>query len=88
MASNGSNLLGRLLDPVAKCLTRESARELVALRADRKAQRRIDELAEAAGEGRLSPQERAEYEAYVAASSFIAILQSKARAILAGSESR
>ena len=88
MAANGSTLLDRLLDPVARCLTPESARELVALRADRKAQRRIEELAEAAGEGRLSAQERAEYEAYVAASSFIAILQSKARAILAGSEPR
>ena len=82
MSSNGSNLLDRLLDPVAQCLTPESARDLVALRADPAAQRRVEQLADAAGEGRLSADERAEYEAYVAASSFIAILQSKARAIL------
>jgi hypothetical protein len=75
-------LLDRLLDPVAQCLTPESARHLVDLRADEAAQNRIDQLADAATEDLLTPEERAEYEAYIAASSFIAILQSKARVLL------
>jgi hypothetical protein len=84
MAPNGSHhLLDRLLDPVAQCLTTESARHLVNLRSDSAAQARIEELATASTEGRLSSDDRAEYEAYVAANSFIAILQSKARALLA-----
>lgn len=60
----------------------ESARHLVELRADSAAQGRIEELAAASSAGSLSPEDRAEYEAYVAANSFIAILQSKARALL------
>lgn len=75
--------LDRLLDPLARCLTPESAERLVALRADPVAQEKIDALAQASSEGRLSAAERAEYEACVAASGFIAILQSKARALLA-----
>jgi hypothetical protein len=85
MAANPANgVLDRLLDPVARCLTAESAKHLVALRADPLAQNRIEQLAEGSTEGRLSLEERAEYEAYVAAASFIAILQSKARAMLSG----
>ena len=80
-AKNG--ILDRLLDPVARCLTIESARHLVALRADPVAQEQIEQFAEASTEGRLSPEQREEYEAYVAAATFIAILQSKARALLA-----
>src|SRR5437868_12931904 len=80
MLANPPNaVLNRLLDPLARCLTTESAKHLVALRADPLAQDRIEQLAEASTAGRLSPEERAEYEAYVAAASFIAILQSKAR---------
>lgn len=83
MATDEPNVaLDRMLDPLARCLTRESAERLVALRADPEAQAKIDTLAQASNEGRLSAEERAEYEAYVAASGFIAILQSKARALL------
>jgi hypothetical protein len=73
-----------MLDPVARCLTEESARHLIALRADPVAQDRIEQLADASTDGRLSPEEQAEYEAYIAASGFIAILQSKARLLLKG----
>src|SRR6476646_6277437 len=84
VANSSKGVLDRLLDPVARCLTLESAKHLVSLRADPLAQDRIDHLAEASTEGRLSPEDRAEYEAYVAAASFIATLQSKARAMLSG----
>ena len=83
MHSDSVNVLDRLLDPVARCLTPEAARHLLNLRADPAAQERIDQLAAASTEGRLSPEECAEYETYVVASSFIAILQSKARTLLA-----
>jgi molybdenum cofactor cytidylyltransferase len=52
---------------------------LRALRADSAVQSRVDELAEKSTSGTLTGEERSEYEAYVAASTFIAILQAKAR---------
>jgi hypothetical protein len=82
VAHSSINLMDRLLDPVAHCLTEESARHLAALQADPVAQDRIEQLAIASTEGQLSNEERAEYEAYLAVSGFIAILQSKARTIL------
>ena len=42
-------------------------------------QARVDVLAERANEGLLTPEERAEYEAYINADDFIAILKMKAR---------
>jgi hypothetical protein len=79
---NAASALDRLLDPVGRCLTPEVARALVALRADAETQARIDELADKCTEGTLSPTERAEYEAYVAAIDFLTILQAKARGTL------
>jgi hypothetical protein len=73
----------RLLEPVSRCLTPEVARQLVELRADRKLQKRIDTLADKCTEGQLTPEEREEYETYVRVSRFIAILQAKARKLLA-----
>jgi hypothetical protein len=75
--------LDRLLDPVAKCLTPDVARRLVALRADPETQARIDDLASKANEGTLSSVERVEYEGYVEAIDVVSILQAKARKILA-----
>jgi len=80
------DLLDRLLDPVGRCLTAEVARNIVDLRADPVAQARIDELADKSTEGQLSGEERTEYEAYVRAIDFIAVLQAKARAMLARGE--
>ena len=76
--------LDRLLDPLGRSLTPDAARQLVELRADAAAQRRMDELAGRCNEGRLTSDERAEYEAYVSAATLIAILQAKARAALSG----
>ena len=83
-ANTPTYVLDRVLDPVARCLNTESAKHLVALRADPQAQDRIEQLANLSTEGRLSSEERAEYDAYVAAATFIAILQSKARSLLLG----
>jgi hypothetical protein len=75
-------LLNQLVGPLSECLTPESARRLLALKADPKLQARVDELA-----GRhsrlLTPEARAEYGHYVSYSTFVAILKSKARQLLA-----
>ncbi len=76
------SVLDRLLDPLTRCLTAESARTLVELRADAVAQARIAELAGKCNEGRLTPEEHREYETYVHVGNVIAILQAKARLLL------
>jgi len=76
--------LDRILDPVGRVLTPEVARRLVALRVDARTQTHIDRLARRCNEGRLTEAERAEYETYVSAIDFVAVLQAKARALLAG----
>jgi hypothetical protein len=73
-----------MLDPVGRSLTPKAARRLADLRADPIVQQRVDELADRCNQGTLSADERAEYEAYVSAATVIAVLQSKARAVLAG----
>jgi hypothetical protein len=81
---NGSAaLLERLLDPVSRSLNAEAAKELIKLKADRRTQARVDELARKCNEGDLTAPERAEYERYVTAGNLVAILQVKARLILA-----
>jgi len=74
-----TSVLDRLLDPISRCLTGESARALATLEADPVAQARIDALAEKCNEGQLSPDERREYETYVHVGNVVAILQAKAR---------
>jgi hypothetical protein len=75
-------VLDRLLDPLARSFTPAAARALVKFRADPDIQARIAELAEKCNDGRLSPDERAEYERFVHAIDLISILQSKARRLL------
>jgi hypothetical protein len=74
--------LARLLEPVRRCLTPEVAKALVNLRADRAVQTRIDELADKCTEGALSAVEQSEYETYIHAIDFIAVLQAQARNLL------
>ncbi|PYR98496.1 MAG: hypothetical protein DMG15_21620 [Acidobacteria bacterium] len=76
-------VLERLLDPVSRSLNIEAARKLVQLKADAQTQARVDELARKCNEGELTSAERSEYEAFVTAGNLIAILQAKARLILA-----
>jgi len=79
-----TQVLNELLEPLSNCLTPEVARRVVALRASAAAQRRVDELAAKCNDGELSADERAEYEAYVMAGNLIAVIQAKARRLLAG----
>ncbi len=72
------------MEPVARSISPDLARELVGLRADAEVQAKIDDLAEKCNQGTLSADERAEYEGIVAAIHVIGILQRKAARILAG----
>jgi hypothetical protein len=78
-------VLDRLVDPLSRCLTPESARRLLKLRADPQLQALVDRLAEKCTEGTLSAEESAEYRAYVSFGTFVALLKSKARQFLAQS---
>lgn len=80
--STQTAVLNELLEPVGRCLTREAAEQLIALRASPSAQARIEELAVKATEGKLTKDEEVEYETYVSVGNFIAILQAKARTLL------
>jgi len=81
--SRNGRVLERLLEPVSSSLNEQAARKLIGLKADRKAQARVAELARKCNEGQLTPEERQQYETYVLAAEFIAILQAKARLLLA-----
>jgi hypothetical protein len=75
-------ILERLLDPIGRVLTPEVAQQLVTLQADPAVQVRLEELADKCTEGQLSAEERTEYETYVRAIEFVAVLQAKARRLL------
>lgn len=83
METTDPAVLSRFLDPLVRSLTPEAARSILAFRADRQTQDRIDGLAAKCNEGRLTPEERQEYEAYVEAIDTVALLQAKAREALA-----
>jgi hypothetical protein len=74
--------LDRLVEPIVRTLTPEVAKAIVALRADPELQERMDELAEKCNEGRLTADEREEYETNIRFGNFIAIIQAKARRML------
>jgi len=83
MTANGhGRVIERILDPVSSALNEEAARKLVGLKTDRKLQARVAKLARKCNDGELTQKERAEYEFYVMAGEFVAILQAKARVIL------
>ena len=69
-------------DPILGFFNVEQARAMVAYRGDQAIRARIEELARKNTEGELTEQERAEYEGYVQANKFIAILQAKAQKLL------
>lgn len=79
---HGSAVLDEMLEPVSRSLGLKTARALTALRVGGRMQARVEKLAEKCNEGRLTVSERAEYEAYIQASTLIGILQAKSRRIL------
>ena len=71
------------MEPLGRCLTPASAREILALRPDELARRRMGELAGRSSEGTLSPEEQAEHQLFVEVGDIVALLQAKARRFLA-----
>jgi hypothetical protein len=84
-AELASQVVDRLVDPLSRCLTPESARRLLEFRADPELQALVDQLAEKCNEGTMTPQERSDYAHYVSFGTFVALLKSKARQLLANS---
>jgi hypothetical protein len=76
-------LLGRVIAPLGRCLTADAAKEILSLRADEAASRRLEELAAKCDAGTLTPEERAEYELFVEVGDLVALLQAKAQRHLA-----
>ena len=74
--------LAKILDPVAQCFTPEVAKRVAELRADPAVEARIEELAEKCNEGTMTPEEMAEYDAYIHAMDVVAVLQKKARTLI------
>jgi hypothetical protein len=83
MKKHGNGFLDHVLEPVSSALNAEAARKLLGLKADRKTRARVTKLAAKCNEGDLTPSEVREYEMYLIANHFIAILQAKARILLA-----
>jgi hypothetical protein len=73
--NHGPSTLDRLVEPMVRTFTPEVARSLIQLRADPELQARMDELAEKCNEGRLTPEEREEYETSIRFANYLAIIQ-------------
>lgn len=70
-----SSVLDRMLNSLTRCLDAESARRVLELGVDPSVQARVEILAERANEGLLTPEERAEYEAYINADDVTSVLR-------------
>ena len=81
--STATELLGRVIAPLGRCLTPAAAKEIVSLQGNEMARRRIEQLAIKCDAGALTPEERAEYQLFVEVGDLVALLQAKARRYLA-----
>ena len=77
------NAFDRGTDFLLQILTVEQAESLIAYQGEPGLRDQIDRLAEKCNEGTLTEEEKADYEGYVRANKFVAILQAKARKLLA-----
>lgn len=81
--TNATALLGRIIAPISRCLTPAAAKQILSLRPDTSASRRLATLAAKCDRGTLTPEERAEYQLFVEVGDLVALLQAKARRFLA-----
>jgi hypothetical protein len=73
----------RATGPVLDLLRPDQARRIADFHGDERLQDRIAELARRSTEGELTDEERSEYEGYAQANRFLAVLQAKARRLVA-----
>ena len=86
MSTTASSIaFARGTDGILRILSPGQARQIAEYRADEDLQARIEVLARKANEGELSREEREEYDGYVQANAFVAVLQARARKLLAAS---
>ncbi len=76
MASAGT-ALDRLLDPFSECFNAESAQRIAHFNISPTVEARMDTLAESANDGKLSAEERSEYEALINTTDLISIIKLK-----------
>ena len=72
--------------PLLRLVLLEKADAVLSFRPEPALGERIEELSAKSTEGELSEEERAEYEGYVRANNFIAILRRQARQILSAND--
>lgn len=85
-AKVSASAIEELLSSLGDCLNQDSARRVLALKANSALQKRVSKLADGHNRGELSAEEESEYGRYVSYSTFIAILKSRARQLLAHSK--
>ncbi|MEX0611513.1 MAG: hypothetical protein WD229_05295 [Pirellulales bacterium] len=73
----------RATDSFIRFLIAEQGEAVVNFRGDETLRARIEELAHKSAEGDLTEEEQAEYRGYVKANNFIAVMQTRARKMLA-----
>jgi hypothetical protein len=76
-------IIDELLEPLADAMTPEAAKLFVNLRATPTVQARLDELADKCNEGRLTQQEKSDYENYVRIGHLFVLLKAKAKQVIA-----
>jgi hypothetical protein len=82
MSQSVDTTLGKFVDHLIRGFTPELAKHFAELpMPNPEFQARLDELAEKANEGILSPEEAREYDKYVEYMDFIALMRLKARAL-------
>jgi hypothetical protein len=85
--SQSRQVLDRFLNPLRDILSPEVAQAIADLRADAATQKRLEDLADRHHEGQLTAEELAEYDDLVNGANVIAVLQAKARSVLARTKS-
>jgi hypothetical protein len=75
-------ILDRLIDPQRPTLSRDAAESILRLEFKQEDPDRMNQLAEKAREGTLTPDERSEIENYERVGHFLSLMKSKARASL------
>jgi len=77
------SVVSELLEPVSSALNADAAKKLMKVRYKPKTQARVAQLARKCNAGKLTEQERHEYEMYVLTGEIVALLQAKSRSLLA-----
>jgi hypothetical protein len=78
-AQPASPLADGILDLAAECFDAPTLKALATLRLSPKLAARVDRLAAKSNEGRLTPSERTEYQAYIDTSEVLSLIQLRAR---------